>query len=89
MCGTGTKTRMLDCVRSDGKSVNLKFCEEVNGSRFYQPFPFDYFSQSYCSINLSGRSLTQTGPGTNDLRGEELRPISLKEIFYRRKVICA
>ena len=25
------KTRMLDCVRSDGKSVNLKYCEEVRG----------------------------------------------------------
>uniref|UniRef100_A0A8C5FJG1 Thrombospondin, type I, domain containing 7Ab n=1 Tax=Gadus morhua TaxID=8049 RepID=A0A8C5FJG1_GADMO len=84
VCGTGTKTRMLDCVRSDGKSVNLKFCEEVNGSRFYQPFPFDYFSQSYCSINLSGRSLTQTGPGTNDLRGEELR-----KMWRQRSVVQA
>ena len=31
MCGNGIKTRMLDCVRSDGKSVNLKYCEEVRG----------------------------------------------------------
>lgn len=29
VCGSGIKTRMLDCVRSDGKSVDLKFCEEV------------------------------------------------------------
>ncbi|KAB1275953.1 Thrombospondin type-1 domain-containing protein 7A [Camelus dromedarius] len=28
VCGNGMKTRMLDCVRSDGKSVNLKYCEE-------------------------------------------------------------
>lgn len=29
VCGSGIKTRMLDCVRSDGKSVDIKFCEEV------------------------------------------------------------
>lgn len=29
VCGNGIKTRMLDCVRSDGKSVDLKYCEEV------------------------------------------------------------
>lgn len=31
VCGNGIKTRMLDCVRSDGKSVDLKYCEEVSG----------------------------------------------------------
>lgn len=31
VCGNGVKTRMLDCIRSDGKSVDLKFCEEVGG----------------------------------------------------------
>lgn len=30
VCGSGIKTRMLDCVRSDGKSVDIKFCEEVS-----------------------------------------------------------
>lgn len=30
VCGNGIKTRMLDCVRSDGKSVDLKFCKEVS-----------------------------------------------------------
>lgn len=29
VCGSGIKTRMLDCVRSDGKSVDIKFCQEV------------------------------------------------------------
>uniref|UniRef100_A0A8D2LWY1 Thrombospondin type-1 domain-containing protein 7A n=1 Tax=Varanus komodoensis TaxID=61221 RepID=A0A8D2LWY1_VARKO len=29
VCGNGIKTRMLDCVRSDGKSVDLKYCEEL------------------------------------------------------------
>ncbi|KAJ8288081.1 hypothetical protein COCON_G00007400 [Conger conger] len=29
ICGNGFKTRMLDCVRSDGKSVDLKYCEEL------------------------------------------------------------
>uniref|UniRef100_A0A3Q2FT45 Thrombospondin, type I, domain containing 7Aa n=1 Tax=Cyprinodon variegatus TaxID=28743 RepID=A0A3Q2FT45_CYPVA len=29
VCGYGIKTRMLDCVRSDGKSVDLSFCKEV------------------------------------------------------------
>lgn len=29
VCGNGIKTRMLDCVRSDGKSVDLKLCKEV------------------------------------------------------------
>nr|XP_034985345.1 thrombospondin type-1 domain-containing protein 7A isoform X1 [Zootoca vivipara] len=29
VCGNGIKTRMLDCVRSDGKSVDLKYCEKL------------------------------------------------------------
>uniref|UniRef100_A0A671TXP3 Thrombospondin type-1 domain-containing protein 7A n=1 Tax=Sparus aurata TaxID=8175 RepID=A0A671TXP3_SPAAU len=29
VCGSGIKTRMLDCVRSTGKSVDMKFCEKV------------------------------------------------------------
>jgi len=41
VCGSGVKTRMLDCVRSNGKSVNIKFCEEVrraqNYGLFYSP----------------------------------------------------
>lgn len=32
LCGDGIKTRMLDCVRSDGKSVDLKFCQKVGGT---------------------------------------------------------
>lgn len=32
VCGSGIKTRMLDCVRSDGKSVDIKFCEEVRAA---------------------------------------------------------
>lgn len=34
VCGNGIKTRMLDCVRSDGKSVDLKFCKEVSRVAF-------------------------------------------------------
>ncbi|MGH0148912.1 UNVERIFIED_CONTAM: hypothetical protein FKN15_013938 [Acipenser sinensis] len=29
VCGNGIKTRMLDCVRSDGKSVDLEYCKEL------------------------------------------------------------
>ncbi|XP_017564196.1 thrombospondin type-1 domain-containing protein 7A isoform X2 [Pygocentrus nattereri] len=36
VCGIGRKTRMLDCVRSDGKSVDLKFCEELGLERKWQ-----------------------------------------------------
>uniref|UniRef100_A0A8C8DHW7 Thrombospondin type-1 domain-containing protein 7A n=1 Tax=Oryzias sinensis TaxID=183150 RepID=A0A8C8DHW7_9TELE len=36
VCGRGIKTRMLDCVRSDGKSVDMKFCEELNLERKWQ-----------------------------------------------------
>uniref|UniRef100_A0A8C7Q3G5 Thrombospondin type-1 domain-containing protein 7A n=1 Tax=Oncorhynchus mykiss TaxID=8022 RepID=A0A8C7Q3G5_ONCMY len=36
VCGSGIKTRMLDCVRSDGKSVDLKFCEELGLDRKWQ-----------------------------------------------------
>uniref|UniRef100_A0A8B9KE92 Thrombospondin type-1 domain-containing protein 7A n=1 Tax=Astyanax mexicanus TaxID=7994 RepID=A0A8B9KE92_ASTMX len=36
VCGSGIKTRMLDCVRSDGKSVDLKFCDELNLERKWQ-----------------------------------------------------
>ncbi|XP_046895248.1 thrombospondin type-1 domain-containing protein 7A [Hypomesus transpacificus] len=33
VCGPGIKTRMLDCVRGDGKSVDLRFCEELRLER--------------------------------------------------------
>ncbi|XP_074542609.1 thrombospondin type-1 domain-containing protein 7A [Halichoeres trimaculatus] len=36
VCGIGIKTRMLDCVRSDGKSVDLKFCKELGLERKWQ-----------------------------------------------------
>ncbi|XP_039613314.1 thrombospondin type-1 domain-containing protein 7B isoform X2 [Polypterus senegalus] len=29
VCGQGTRTRLLDCIRSDGKPVELKYCEEL------------------------------------------------------------
>ncbi|TMS10942.1 Thrombospondin type-1 domain-containing protein 7A [Larimichthys crocea] len=36
VCGSGIKTRMLDCVRSDGKSVDIKFCQELNLEKKWQ-----------------------------------------------------
>ncbi|XP_026204991.1 thrombospondin type-1 domain-containing protein 7A isoform X2 [Anabas testudineus] len=36
VCGNGVKTRMLDCVRSDGKSVDLKFCKKLGLERKWQ-----------------------------------------------------
>ncbi|XP_056154112.1 thrombospondin type-1 domain-containing protein 7A [Lampris incognitus] len=36
VCGSGIKTRMLDCVRSDSKSVDIKFCEELGLERKWQ-----------------------------------------------------
>ncbi|XP_032901589.1 thrombospondin type-1 domain-containing protein 7A isoform X1 [Amblyraja radiata] len=36
VCGNGIKTRMLDCVRSDGKSVDLKYCEEMGAEKPWQ-----------------------------------------------------
>ncbi|XP_055083740.1 thrombospondin type-1 domain-containing protein 7A [Periophthalmus magnuspinnatus] len=36
VCGPGLKTRMLDCVRSDGKSVDMRFCEELNLEKRWQ-----------------------------------------------------
>ena len=35
VCGYGIKTRMLDCVRSDSKSVDLRFCKEVGYVVFF------------------------------------------------------
>ncbi|XP_031134376.1 thrombospondin type-1 domain-containing protein 7A isoform X3 [Sander lucioperca] len=36
VCGNGIKTRMLDCVRSDSKSVDLKFCKQLGLERKWQ-----------------------------------------------------
>ncbi|KAK6491401.1 thrombospondin type-1 domain-containing protein 7A-like [Huso huso] len=36
VCGNGIKTRMLDCVRSDGKSVDLKYCKELGLEKNWQ-----------------------------------------------------
>lgn len=55
VCGSGMKTRMLDCVRSDGKSVDLKFCEEV----CVLLFPF----QSSLVINESDSSVVRVQTG--------------------------
>ncbi|XP_078454669.1 thrombospondin type-1 domain-containing protein 7A-like [Lampetra planeri] len=33
VCGQGSRTRMLDCVRSDSKSVDLKHCEALGLER--------------------------------------------------------
>ncbi|XP_023658491.2 thrombospondin, type I, domain containing 7Ab [Paramormyrops kingsleyae] len=35
-CGSGIRTRMLDCVRSDGKSVDLKYCAELGLEKKWQ-----------------------------------------------------
>nr|XP_033800454.1 thrombospondin type-1 domain-containing protein 7B isoform X3 [Geotrypetes seraphini] len=32
-CGPGIRTRILDCIRSDGKSVHMKYCEKVNSGK--------------------------------------------------------
>ncbi|XP_075443351.1 thrombospondin type-1 domain-containing protein 7A [Ascaphus truei] len=36
VCGNGIKTRMFDCVRSDAKSVDLKYCEELGLDKTWQ-----------------------------------------------------
>ncbi|TRY56858.1 hypothetical protein DNTS_013949 [Danionella cerebrum] len=36
VCGVGLKTRMVDCVRSDGKSVDLRFCEQLRLEKKWQ-----------------------------------------------------
>ncbi|KAJ6615658.1 hypothetical protein lerEdw1_015124, partial [Lerista edwardsae] len=36
VCGNGIKTRMLDCVRSSGKSVDLKYCEVLGLEKTWQ-----------------------------------------------------
>ncbi|KAG8443081.1 hypothetical protein GDO86_011775 [Hymenochirus boettgeri] len=36
VCGNGIKTRMLDCVRSDVKSVDLNYCEELGLEKTWQ-----------------------------------------------------
>lgn len=30
ICGQGSRLRLLDCIRSDGKIVELPKCEQVN-----------------------------------------------------------
>lgn len=49
VCGSGIKTRMLDCVRSDGKSVDLKFCNEVSGEKV--ALPHLHFLLLYIGMN--------------------------------------
>lgn len=52
MCGEGVKTRMLDCVRSDGKSVDLKFCQKVRRAKGLNATSFElfYFFKTHCNI---------------------------------------
>lgn len=53
VCGNGIKTRMLDCVRSDGKSVDLKYCKEVRSRCHYRPiFATIFFYQTHLFIKL-------------------------------------
>lgn len=46
VCGNGIKTRMLDCVRSDGKSVDLRFCAEVGYVGFSPESTVDFFFEN-------------------------------------------
>lgn len=64
VCGNGIKTRMLDCVRSDGKSVDLKYCKEVRSCCHYRPiFATIFFIKHTCSSSWVSCSWVSRGSG--------------------------
>lgn len=57
VCGSGIKTRMLDCVRSDGKSVDIKFCEEVRRAQFLFRSVLLMFVDTHSRTTIHGGTL--------------------------------
>ncbi|KAG8548211.1 hypothetical protein GDO81_026154 [Engystomops pustulosus] len=59
VCGEGIKTRLLDCTRSDGKSVKMSFCEQQMRSRHIKmhaegegrPCPTQLTQYRSCAVN--------------------------------------
>ncbi|XP_069081179.1 thrombospondin type-1 domain-containing protein 7B [Pleurodeles waltl] len=47
-CGQGIKTRILDCIGSDGKSVNINFCEQRNQEK---PSKMNIHCLIECAVN--------------------------------------
>ncbi|OCT61032.1 thrombospondin type-1 domain-containing protein 7B isoform X2 [Xenopus laevis] len=48
VCGEGLKTRLLDCIRSNGKSVQTSLCEQVN---LEKPSPMSIRCLVECAID--------------------------------------
>ncbi|XP_067891134.1 thrombospondin type-1 domain-containing protein 7B isoform X2 [Heterodontus francisci] len=48
VCGQGLKFRLLDCVQSDGKSVDIKFCEKME---LESPWHLSMYCFVECPVN--------------------------------------
>ncbi|XP_078408605.1 thrombospondin type-1 domain-containing protein 7B [Cetorhinus maximus] len=48
VCGQGLKFRLLDCVQSDGKSVDIKFCEKME---LESPWHLSVYCFVECPVN--------------------------------------
>ncbi|XP_038626243.1 thrombospondin type-1 domain-containing protein 7A [Tachyglossus aculeatus] len=72
VCGSGVKVRMLDCVRSDGRSVDLKFCAELV---LEKSWPMNMSCTVECPVNcqLSDWSSWSTCSHTCGLTGRMVR----------------
>ncbi|XP_012494191.1 PREDICTED: thrombospondin type-1 domain-containing protein 7A [Propithecus coquereli] len=80
VCGNGIKTRMLDCVRSDGKSVDLKYCEELGLEKNWQ---MNTSCVVECPVNcqLSDWSLWSECSQTCGLTGKMIRRRTVTQPF--------
>lgn len=50
-CGQGVRTRLLSCVRSDGKSVGVDQCEQVIHLYLYLTPNASYFLILVCKLH--------------------------------------
>ncbi|XP_068603077.1 thrombospondin type-1 domain-containing protein 7A [Brachionichthys hirsutus] len=75
-CGSGIRTRMLDCVRSDSKSVDLRFCRELGLERTW---PMNSSCVVECPVNCQ---LSDWSPWTGCTRS-----CGLGGTLWRRRAV--
>ncbi|XP_063789788.1 thrombospondin type-1 domain-containing protein 7B isoform X1 [Pseudophryne corroboree] len=70
ICGEGIKTRLLDCTRSDGKSVQMSYCEQL-GLKKPEKMSLRCLVECTFDCHISDWSAWSPCPQTSGFAGQE------------------